>query len=228
MKKTNLKNPILLLAMLVSLCTLPAFAQDKVTVSGTVFSAEDGQPLPGAAVLADELNAVITDIDRKFSISVDAGAVLTASCLGYSDRTFTVPAEDAVWNVRLESETHTIDDVVVIAYGVRKKGTIAGSVSTVKSEKLISSSDFNAINPADIESVSVLKDASSTSIYGARAANGVVVITTKRGSLGKAKVTARAQVGFSSLARNNWNMMNTAERIAYEKEVGLTCFRQLP
>ena len=86
----------------------------------------------------------------------------------------------------------------------------------------VSSSDFNVINPADIESVSVLKDASSTSIYGARAANGVVVITTKRGSLGKAKVTARAQVGFSSLARNNWNMMNTAERIAYEKEVGLT------
>ena len=76
----------------------------------------------------------------------------------------------------------------------------------------VSSSDFNAINPADIESVSVLKDASSTSIYGARAANGVVVITTKRGSLGKAKVTARAQVGFSSLARNNWNMMNTASR----------------
>ncbi len=284
MKKTNFKNPILLLTMLVSLCTLPAFAQDKVTVSGTVFSAEDGQPLPGAAVLADELNAVITDIDGKFSISVDAGATLTASCLGYSDRTFTVPGEDAVWNVGLESETHTIDDVVVIAYGVRKKGTIAGSVSTVKSEKLadvpaasfdqalqgqtpgltvlsssgepssaasfqirgvnsinsgtsplfildglpVSSSDFNAINPADIESVSVLKDASSTSIYGARAANGVVVITTKRGSLGKAKVTARAQVGFSSLARNNWNMMNTAERIAYEKEVGLTCFRQLP
>ena len=42
MKKTNLKNPILLLVMLVSLCTLPAFAQDKVMVSGTVFSAEDG------------------------------------------------------------------------------------------------------------------------------------------------------------------------------------------
>ncbi len=278
MKKTNLKNPILLLTVLLTLCDLPVFAQDKVTVSGTVFSAEDGQPLPGAAVLADELNAVITDIDGKFSISVDAGATLTASCLGYSDRTFTVPTEDAVWNVGLESETHTIDDVVVIAYGVRKKGTIAGSVSTVKSEKLadvpaasfdqalqgqtpgltvlsssgepstaatfqirginsinsgtsplfildglpVSSSDFNAINPADIESVSVLKDASSTSIYGARAANGVVVITTKRGSLGKAKVTARAQVGFSSLARNNWNMMNTAERIAYEKEVGLT------
>ena len=130
-----------------------------------------------------------------------------------------------------------MDEVVVVAYGVRKKGTIAGSVSTVKSEKRqmcllpvltrrckarqridrivtigrasapavfsirgtnsinsgttplfimdgmpISSGDFNAINPSDIESISVLKDASSTSIYGARAANGVSVITTKRGS----------------------------------------------
>ena len=86
----------------------------------------------------------------------------------------------------------------------------------------ISSSDFNTISPSDIESISVLKDASSTSIYGARAANGVVVITTKRGlSMDKAKVTFRAQYGFSQLAQNNWNMMNTAERIQYEKELGL-------
>ena len=87
----------------------------------------------------------------------------------------------------------------------------------------ISGSDFNAINPSDIESVSVLKDASSTSIYGARAANGVIVITTKRGSLvnQSAKVTFRTQLGISQLAQDNWNLMNTAERIAYEKEVGL-------
>ena len=86
----------------------------------------------------------------------------------------------------------------------------------------ISSSDFNAISPGDIESISVLKDASSTSIYGARAANGVVVITTKRGrTLDEAKVTLRAQSGFSRLAQDDWHMMNTAERIQYEKEIGL-------
>ena len=86
----------------------------------------------------------------------------------------------------------------------------------------IESSDFNTISPGDIESVSVLKDASSTSIYGARAANGVVVITTKRGlSMDKAKVTLRAQYGMSQLARTEWNMMNTAERIEFEKLVGL-------
>ncbi len=86
----------------------------------------------------------------------------------------------------------------------------------------ISSSSFNALNPNDIESISVLKDASSTSIYGARAANGVVVITSKRGTdMGKAKVTLRAQGGISQVAYGQWEMMNTAERIQFEKEVGL-------
>ena len=171
-----------------------------------------------------------------------------------------------------------IEEVVVVAYGTRKKGTIAGSVSTVKAEKLeavpaagfdqalqgqspglmvlsnsgepskaatfqirgtnsinsgtsplfildgvpISSSDFNTISPSDIESISVLKDASSSSIYGARAANGVVVITTKRGTaMDAAKVTFRTQVGFSQIAHGNWNLMNTAERIEFEKMIGL-------
>ena len=69
----------------------------------------------------------------------------------------------------------------------------------------------------------MLKDASSTSIYGARAANGVVVITSKRGlAMDKAKVTLRGQWGFSQLASDdNWMMMNTPERIQFEKEIGL-------
>ena len=183
------------------------------------------------------------------------------------------------YNVIMEPNTEMVDEVVVVAYGVRKKGTIAGSVSTVKAEKMenvpaagfdqalqgqtpglsvisnsgepskaavfqirgtnsinsgtsplfildgvpIASSDFNAISPGDIESISVLKDASSTSIYGARAANGVVVITTKRGlSIDKAKVTLRAQYGFAQLASDGkWTMMNTPERIQFEKEIGL-------
>ena len=168
---------------------------------------------------------------------------------------------------------------MVIAYGVRKKGTITGSVSTVKAEKVentptaafdqaiqgqvpgltvlsnsgepstsatmmirgmnsinsgtsplyildgvaIASSDFNAINPSDIESISVLKDASSTSIYGSRASNGVVVITTKRGRMAeKPIISYRMQLGFSQIAKGNWDLMNTEERIQYEKEIGLT------
>lgn len=68
----------------------------------------------------------------------------------------------------------------------------------------ISSSDFNTINPADIESMSVLKDASSTSIYGARAANGVIVITTKRGrNMDMPNINYRMQLGWSSIAHGN-------------------------
>lgn len=87
----------------------------------------------------------------------------------------------------------------------------------------ISASDFNTINPADIENLSVLKDASSTSIYGARAANGVIVITTKRGKQAdRPQINFRTQLGISRLAYGKWDQMNTAERIQYEKEVGLT------
>ncbi len=86
----------------------------------------------------------------------------------------------------------------------------------------VSSEDFSAINPSDIESVSVLKDASSTSIYGARAANGVIVITTKRGRVGdNGKISVRAQYGVSSLAYGKWDVMNTTERLNYEEEIGL-------
>ena len=87
----------------------------------------------------------------------------------------------------------------------------------------IAASDFNTINPADIESISVLKDASSTSIYGARAANGVIVITTKRGQIDdRPMIEFRTQLGISQAARGKWDLMNTAERIQYEKEIGLT------
>lgn len=273
--------PFLLISVL-CLVPLSAFAQSEVTVTGVVMSSEDSQPLPGAAVIANASNASVTDIDGKYSIQAAPGTELTVSCLGFVQMTFTVPegTDRITKDFSMTSEAQALDDVVVIAYGTRKKGTIAGSVSTVKSEKLenvpaasfdqalqgstpgltvlsnsgepsatavfsirgtnsinsgtaplfildgmpVSSSDFNAINPNDIESVSVLKDASSTSIYGARAANGVIVITTKRGRLdgSKARITARAQLGFSNLASGRWNLMNTAERIAYEKEVGLT------
>lgn len=262
---------------------LPALAQSggTVTVSGVVTSAEDKYPLIGAHVIAGDNNGVSTLLDGSYSIDVKPGDVLTYYYVGYEEVKYTVPdgAASIKHNVELKAETKSLEDVVVIAYGVRKKGTIAGSVSTVKAEKIentptaafdqalqgqvpgltvlsssgepsvaatlsirgtnsinsgtaplyildgaaISSADFNTINPADIESISVLKDASSTSIYGARAANGVVVITTKRGRIAsKPSITYRMQLGFSQLTQNNWDLMNTAERIQYEKEIGLT------
>ncbi|MBO5419068.1 MAG: TonB-dependent receptor [Bacteroidales bacterium] len=260
--------------------TIDAQAQSLVKVSGVVTSADDGLPMIGVAVMAGPGTGVVTSLDGDYQIEVKPGTELTFTSIGFLDEKVIVPAVETFrHDVVMQSETMKLDDVVVIAYGVRKKGTVAGSVSTVKSEKLentptaafdqalqgqvagltvlsntgepsastsmtirgtnsinsgtaplyildgvaISASDFNTINPADIESMSVLKDASSTSIYGARAANGVIVITTKRGrNMDKPNVNYRMQMGVSSLAYGKWDLMNTSERIQYEKELGLT------
>ena len=253
----------------------------NVTVSGTITSADDGEPLIGVSVVSDSYQGVTSSIDGTYTIEVKGGSVLTFSYLGFKSVEYKVPSDNktVTYNLSMESESESIDDVVVIAYGVRKKGTVAGSVSSVKTEKIektptaafdqalqgqvaglsvlsntgepsastvmtirgtnsinsgtaplyildgvpISSSDFNTINPADIESLSVLKDASSTSIYGARAANGVIVITTKRGRMAeRPRIEYRMQMGISQVASGKWDLMNTAERIAYEKEIGMT------
>ena len=248
-------------------------------VKGNVVSKVGNEPLIGVTVLQKgSTNGVVTDMDGNYEIQIQGGETsLVFSYIGMQTQEFKVNSKTGVLNVVLRDDSQLVDEVVVVAYGVRKKGTIAGSVSTVKSEKLesvpapsfdqalqgqtpglmvmsnsgepsaaakfqirgtnsinsgteplyildgvpISSSDFNTISPSDIESVSVLKDASSTSIYGARAANGVVVVTTKRGTnMDKPQIVFRSQLGFSNVAHGNWNLMNTAERIQYEKEIG--------
>ena len=276
--KRILSNLLTIALLLLSATSLSA--QELITVSGTVTSAEDTLPLIGVSVISGPNSGVTTGIDGTYTISVSAGTKLRFQYIGFAEHEWLVPegAAAVTHDVVLESDSQRVDEVVVVAYGTRKKGTIAGSVSTVKSEKLesvptagfdqalqgqspglmvlsnsgepskaatfqirgtnsinsgtaplfildgvpISSSDFNAISPSDIESVSVLKDASSSSIYGARAANGVVVITTKRGTtMDNAKVTFRTQLGLSQLAHSNWALMDTPERIAFEKEIGL-------
>ena len=80
----------------------------------------------------------------------------------------------------------------------------------------VSSSIFTTLNPSDIESVTVLKDAASVAIYGSRAANGVIVITSKKGKYGeKAKVTLRASYGFSSMVEDKIDMMDSKQYIQF-------------
>ena len=113
------------------------FAQTVVKVSGVVTSAEDGLPMMGAGVVAGLGNGVITNLDGEYEIMVAPGTELTFSSIGFDDVKVVVPeVEHFVFDVRMETESMTLDDVVVVAYGVRKKGTVAGSVSTVKSDKL--------------------------------------------------------------------------------------------
>lgn len=83
-----------------------------------------------------------------------------------------------------------------------------------------SSSIFTTLNPNDIESTTVLKDAAATAIYGSRAANGVIVITTKKGKLGqKGRVTVRANVGWSSLVEDQITMMNSKQYLEFRNKI---------
>ena len=270
---------LLALSVLMSAAGFSAYAQNLVKVKGVVTSQDDGLPLIGVAVMAGPGNGVLTSLDGDYEIEVPAGTELIFSCIGFEEKRVMITEDGpAILDVVLKTESLKIEDAVVIAYGVRKKGTVAGSVATVKADKLkdtptpafdqalqgqvagltvlsstgepsasatmvirgvnsinsgtaplyivdgvaISAADFNTINPWDIESMSVLKDASSTSIYGARAANGVIVITTRRGREDKPSVSYKGQMGVSSIAYGNWDLMNTAQRIQYEKEIGLS------
>lgn len=275
-----MKRVILLFVSLTVIAVQSLFAQ-SFTVKGTVVAEEGNEPLIGVAVMQEGTNnGVQTDLDGNYSIEIKgvAEATLTFSYVGMQEQKHAVTRQVKELNITMKSNAQLMDEVIVVAYGIRKKGTVTGSVSTVKAEKLenvpsagfdqalqgqtpglmvmsnsgepskaaafqirgtnsitsgtaplfildgvpISGNDFNTISPSDIESISVLKDASSTSIYGARAANGVVVITTKRGrSMDKANITLRTQWGVSQLAKGEWNLMNTAERIMFEKETGL-------
>ena len=271
----------ILLFVLFSLLNIPLllFAQGGYTVTGHIISAEDNLPVIGVSVLEKgTANGVVTDIDGNYSITVTKSpATLQFSYIGMKAVEKQVNAATRI-NLVMESDAQQVDEVVVVAYGVRKKGTVTGSMSVVKADQMenvpapsfdqalqgktpglqvISSSGepsasadfqirgvnsinagttplfildgiaitadvFSAINPNDIENISVLKDASSTSIYGARAANGVVVITTKRGRTGeKGNIIARAQYGISKLAFGKWDLMNTTERLNYEEEIGI-------
>lgn len=272
-----MKQTIAFLILFVFFGISSAIAQQH-KITGTVTDKSDKSSLPGVTIMVKGTTVgTATDIDGKYSIDAKTGDVLVFSFVGME--TIEVSVKDqTVINIALIAESQTIDEVVVIGYGVRKKGSITGSVSTVKSDKLentpvasfaqalqgqapglqvftnsgqpdaptsftlrgvnsinagtsplfiidgmqINAADFASFNANDFESINVLKDASSTAIYGARATNGVILITTKRGRMGeKAKITVRGQMGISSLAYGKWDLMNTQEKLDYEEEIGL-------
>ena len=248
-----------------------ALAQSRLT--GLVTSAEDGEPVVGASVKAKGLNAgAVTNADGEFTINVPVGTELQITYLGMIPKTV-----KAANNMRivLESDSHTLEGVVVTGYGsARKLGTIAGSVATVGSDKLanrplanvgdalqgqvaglqvftssgepsatssmrirgvtsiyatteplfildgseISSNTFLSLNPNDIENMTVLKDASATAIYGSRAANGVVIITSKKGNFGEAPtITVSAQYGLSEMTGDNLDMMDANQWLDFQE-----------
>ena len=214
--------------------------QQQQPVTGTVVD-ETGEPVIGATVLIEGGNATqgtITDFDGNFKLNVKPGTKITISYVGYISQTVT--AQDGM-KVQLKIDAVVLQGVEVVAYGVQKKVTVTGALSSVKGEDLVRTpvssvnnvlagqltgvttvqysgepgSDaatifvrgqgtwndsspliqvdgversMSDIDPEEIESITVLKDASATAVFGVRGANGVVLITTKRGEEGKAKV----------------------------------------
>ena len=266
-----MKKLFLLLAVIVSV-VLGAQAQTQ-TIHGTVLSADDNEPLMGAAVLPlGGGTGVSTDVDGNFTLHVPSSVKeVRVSYVGM--QTVTVPVS-AKMKIMLKSAFNALDEVVVTGYGTGKKlGTVVGSVAVVGESTFsdtpsanfvdalqgqvaglniasssgepmstpstvqirgvnsinasntplyimdgapVNSSIFNTLSPSDIESVSVLKDASAVAIYGSRAANGVIVITTKKGKFGQdAKVTIRANYGWSQRVQSKLEMMDSYEYIQF-------------
>ncbi|MFW6043657.1 MAG: carboxypeptidase-like regulatory domain-containing protein, partial [Marinilabiliaceae bacterium] len=230
-----------------------ASAQD-VTVTGTVTDAENGESLPGVTVVVKGTQeGTITNPDGEYSLQAEEGDVLEFSFVGYESVEAEVDQEEI--DIELASATQDLDEVVVIGYGVQRKGDKTGAVSQVEAEDLNRGSlsdpiqsmqgkssgvmitkkggdpnagfsvsirgasgfnsntqplyvvdgvpgvDPNSISSDDIESFDVLKDASSTAIYGSRGSNGVILITTKSGEAGEPQVSFNADYSVEEVAR---------------------------
>ncbi|WP_051010237.1 TonB-dependent receptor plug domain-containing protein [Pedobacter agri] len=243
-----------------------AMAQDR-TITGTVTSTEEGFPLPGVSVkLIGSQGVVATGGDGKYSIRITSTTTaIQFSYLGYVTKTVNITSSNVV-NVGLATDSKTLSDVVVVAYGTQKKEAITGSVSNLTAKDLETRTVTNVaaalqgsapgisvgasngqpgstptirirgfgsfsasnaplyvvdgsvydgsigdINQNDIESISVLKDASSSALYGSRGANGVVIITTKRGKSSQPTINANVVQGFSERGIPEYDRVNAYE-----------------
>ena len=271
-----------LIALLAVMFNITALAQDKVTVTGTVVDETD-LPLIGAGVQEKgTTNGVVTDIDGKFSISVNPGSTLVFNYISYAAQEIAV-GNQSVINVKLAPDTNILEEVVVIGYGTMKRSDLTGSVSSVNSKAIedfkvssvvealggqiagvnITASDgtpgagydikirgvgtvngdssplfivdgfevdnIDYLANQDIQSIDVLKDASAAAIYGARAANGVVLVTTKSGIEGKPQVTYNGSASYRELSKR-LDLLNPYEFVQLQLEAnpgkyGNTYFR---
>ena len=132
----------LLLVSLVLLSIQSVLAQ-SFRVKGTVVSAEDNEPMIGVTIKQEGTsNGVVTDIDGNYIIEIKGAskATLAYSYVGCLTQKHVVKEQTNTLNITLAPDSKMMDEVVVVAYGVRKKGTIAGSVSAVKAEKIVTRS----------------------------------------------------------------------------------------
>ena len=213
-------------------------------VTGTVTD-DKGAPLPGVSVvIKGTTKGVATDFDGKYTLTeVARGAVLEFSSVGYKTLVLKVTGEQL--NVKLSEVAQDLDQRPVISAAQAIQGRAAGIqvvqpngapgaglAVRIRGNTSISASndplyvvdgipvqDISGIAPTDIENMQVLKDASSAAIYGSRAANGVVLITTKQGKRNEPKVSVNTYVGISQVAKRI-ESLNTAQYKELMDETG--------
>ena len=230
---TNVKYSVLEKKIILSTEIVQGIQQEQNKVTGIVKDA-NGEPIIGANVIVKgQSTGTITDIDGRFVLDTPKDAVLQITYIGYVSQEMKVSGKKEL-NVVLKEDTETLEEVVVVGYGVQKKANLTGAVSSVKMDEILGDRpvtsvsnvlmgampglqvtgtsgqpgaemsfnirgvnsinegaplvlvdnvemDINMLDPNDIESISVLKDAASSAIYGARAAFGVILVTTKKG-----------------------------------------------
>jgi TonB-linked SusC/RagA family outer membrane protein len=252
-----------------------SFSQEK-TVTGTVTTATDGLPLPGASVVVKGTSkGQQTDFDGKFTIRANQGDVLVISYVGMTASEVIVGASNS-YEVALEDSSE-LDEVIIVGYSSISKATSKAATVRITSETIenrpnasfiqtlsgqvaglnittqsgqpggnslvqlrgvsslngnteplfiidgapVDQDNFRSLNPQDIESIDVLKDAGATAIYGNRGANGVIVIKTRRGSFDQGlSVNYNGFVAFSSLQDNDYDIMSSQELLRYERTRG--------
>lgn len=224
-------------------------------ISGKIVD-KNGEAIIGASVFVKGTKTgTITDIDGNFELNVPSKGVLEISFIGYKTQQIAL-GRDNYLNIVLEEDSKTLDEVVVVGYGVQKKVNLSGAVASVTSKTLenrplvnigqglqgaignlnvsisdgnantspsfnirgttslsggqpfilvdnipVTSSELSRLNSNDIESITVLKDASSAAIYGARASYGVILVTTKSASTEKTKVDVNAFYSIRGITR---------------------------
>lgn len=212
---------------------------------------DTGTPVMGATINVNGKTVAITDADGRFQVDLPAGSKMKISYIGLADQEITLN-DTTNLNIQLKESDQTLNEVVVVGYGIQKKVNLTGSVSSVNGDELrlrpvtdasqslqglvpgllvtnnnsgrpgstgtltirgqgnLSNTSnpyvlvdgiemsLSDVNPNDIESISVLKDAAACAIYGARAAYGVILVTTKKGDEGKMRINYQGSMGWSS------------------------------
>ncbi|WP_291869603.1 TonB-dependent receptor [Maribacter sp.] len=267
MKKKEFNIIFMVFVLFFSMSSL-SYGQEK-TITGTVVSADDNLPLPGASVIIQgTTTGAQTDFDGNYSIDTSDGDVLIFSYIGYVAQEVTLANQTTI-DVALVTDAQNLDEVVVIGYGTSSRKLLSSAISSVSAKELNnqsvtdvgsalqgkaagvtiqtadgqpgtspkivirggssinkgstplfiidgvqrSSEDFN---PDDIETMQVLKDAAASAIYGARASNGVVLITTKSGKSGKVNISINQRYSFSSINKK-LDYLNGADFLRLER-----------